>query len=137
MLAQHDALKVLAFKISILFHCSLPFPSLFFLLLLPPSLPPFTSHHSLLFLSLPFLFFFFPSLSPFHPLCSPFVPSGGCSSNGLSPDQLAASLATIQSLAVACQGDVKILRERPAEEGVTAECLVRRKVEEDDFLEVR
>lgn len=62
---------------------------------------------------------------------------GGCSSNGLSPDQLAASLATIQSLGVACQADMKILREKPAEEGFTAECLVRRKVEEDDFLEVR
>ena len=30
-----------------------------------------------------------------------------------------------------------VLRQRPAEGGVTAECLVRRKVEEDDFLEVR
>ena len=62
---------------------------------------------------------------------------GGCSSNGLSEDQLAASLATIRSLAVACQADMKTLRQKPAEEGVTAECLVRRKVEEDDFLEVR
>lgn len=64
-------------------------------------------------------------------------PLGGCSSNGLSPDQLEASLATIQSLAVACQADMRILRQKPAEEGVTAECLVRRKVDEDDFLEVR
>jgi hypothetical protein len=32
---------------------------------------------------------------------------------------------------------MRILRERPAEEGVTAECLLRRKVDEDDFLEVR
>ncbi len=48
-----------------------------------------------------------------------------------------ASLATVQSLAVACQADMKLLRQKPAEEGLTAECLVRRKVEEDDFLEVR
>ena len=63
--------------------------------------------------------------------------AGGCSSNGLSEDQLAASLATVQSLAVACQADMKILRQKPAEKGMTAECLIRRKVEEDDFLEVR
>ena len=48
-----------------------------------------------------------------------------------------ASLATVQSLAVSCQADVKLLRQRTAEVGLTAECLVRRKVEEDDFLEVR
>lgn len=48
-----------------------------------------------------------------------------------------ASLATVQSLAVACRADMKLLRQKPAEEGLTAECLVRRKVEEDDFLEVR
>ena len=65
------------------------------------------------------------------------LPLGGCSSNGLSVDQLEASLATIQSLAVACQADMRLLRQKPAEEGVTAECLVRRKVDEDDFLEVR
>ena len=63
--------------------------------------------------------------------------SGGCSSNGLSEDQMEASLATVQSLAVACRADMKLLRQKPAEEGLTAECLVRRKVEEDDFLEVR
>ena len=81
------------------------------------------------------------------PLCWAWVPcsfltlsyasSGGCSSNGLSEDQMEASLATVQSLAVACQADMKLLRQKPAEEGLTAECLVRRKVEEDDFLEVR
>ena len=62
---------------------------------------------------------------------------GGCSANGLSADQLSASLATVKSLAVTCQADMKVLRRKPAEEGITAECLVRRKVEEDDFLEVR
>lgn len=68
------------------------------------------------------------------PSCSA---AGGCSSNGLSEDQLASSLATLQSLAVASEGDMKVLRRRGAEVGTTAECLVRRIVGEDDFLEVR
>ncbi len=50
---------------------------------------------------------------------------------------MASSLATLQSLAVACEGDMKVLRRRAADVGVTAECLVRRTVGEDDFLEVR
>lgn len=63
--------------------------------------------------------------------------TGGYSSNGLSEEQLSSSLATLQSMAVNCEGDLKILRRRPAEQGVIAECLVRRIVDEDDFLEVR
>lgn len=62
---------------------------------------------------------------------------GGCSSNGLLEDQLESSLATLQSLAVACEGDMKVLRKRAADVGITAECLVRQTVGEDDFLEVR
>ncbi len=63
--------------------------------------------------------------------------SGGCSSGGLSPDELEASLATLQSLAVTIDANTSILRRKPAEGGLVAECLVRREVEEDDFLEVR
>lgn len=70
-------------------------------------------------------------------LLFPFHFAGGCSSSGLSEEQLDASLATVRSLAVACEADMRVLRQRRAEEGVTAECLVRRKVQEDDFLEVR
>lgn len=62
---------------------------------------------------------------------------GGCSSSGLSQEDLSASLATVQSLATACGADMMVLRQRPGEVGSTAECLIRRKVEEDDFLEVR
>lgn len=62
---------------------------------------------------------------------------GGCSSNGLSPEELSASLATVHSLAVACGADMKVLRQRQAEMGDTAECLIRRRVDENDFLEVR
>jgi GTPase len=63
--------------------------------------------------------------------------TGGCSSNGLSAEELAASLATVHSLAVASGAAMKVLRQRPAELGDTVECLVRRRVEENDFLEVR
>ena len=62
---------------------------------------------------------------------------GGYSSNGLSEEELVSSLATLQSMAVTCECDMTVLRRRPAEEGVIAECLVRRIVQEDDFLEVR
>lgn len=62
---------------------------------------------------------------------------GGCSSNGLSADELSASLATVQSLALACAADVKVLRKRQAELGDILECLIRRRVDENDFLEVR
>ena len=76
-----------------------------------------------------------PPLSPPPPLLP--LPPAGCSSNGLTGEDLAASLATVQSLATACGAEVHVLRERPGEVGSTAEVLVRRKVEEDDFLEVR
>ncbi len=68
--------------------------------------------------------------------CLPSFP-GGYSSNGLSEEELAASLATVQSLATASGADMVQLRQRTMEGGAAAECLVRRKVEEDDFLEVR
>ncbi len=63
--------------------------------------------------------------------------TGGCSSGGLTSDELEASLATLQSLAVTIEADNSILRRKPAESGMVAECLVRRRVDEDDFLEVR
>jgi len=43
----------------------------------------------------------------------------------------------VQSLAAICEADMMVLREKPVEGRHTAECLVRRRVEEDDFLEVR
>lgn len=67
----------------------------------------------------------------------PHTLTGGCSSSGLSQDELEASLATLESLAVTINANTTILRRKPAEGGLMAECLVRRRVEEDDFLEVR
>ena len=57
--------------------------------------------------------------------------------SGLNEEDMGASLATMQALASACGADMSVLRERQAEEGHTADCLVRRRVEEDDFMEVR
>ena len=73
--------------------------------------------------------------SPHPPPLAP--PPGGCSSNGLTREELHASLATVQSLAAICEADMMVLREKPVEGRHMAECLVRRRVEEDDFLEVR
>ena len=61
----------------------------------------------------------------------------GCSSNGLSPDELEASLATLHSVALSCSADMTVLRQRSMEGGLTADCLIRKKVDEEDFLEVR
>ncbi|XP_052871130.1 GTP-binding protein 1-like, partial [Anopheles cruzii] len=57
--------------------------------------------------------------------------------NGLEPDEYAASLATLQSLAAMLDAECVELRIRKAEKGTTGQYLIRRKVEEDDFTEVR
>lgn len=57
--------------------------------------------------------------------------------SGLNEEDLRASLATVEALASACGADVSVLRERQGEEGHAADCLVRRRVDEDDFMEVR
>ena len=40
-------------------------------------------------------------------------------------------------LAASCEADVVMLREKQVKEGGVAHCLVRKRVEEDDFLETR
>ena len=57
--------------------------------------------------------------------------------SGLNEEDLRASLATVEALASACGADMSVLRERQGEEGRTADCLIRRRVDEDDFMEVR
>uniref|UniRef100_A0A182RKW9 GTP-binding protein 1 n=1 Tax=Anopheles funestus TaxID=62324 RepID=A0A182RKW9_ANOFN len=59
------------------------------------------------------------------------------SENGLEQDEYAASLATLQSLAAMLGAECVELRTRKAEKGITGQYLIRRKVEEDDFTEVR
>lgn len=62
---------------------------------------------------------------------------GGCSSNGLSEDEMQGSISTLHAVAAACDADMTILRKRTVEGGLMSDCLVRKKVDEEDFLEVR
>lgn len=73
----------------------------------------------------------------FIPLLLPISSTVGCSANGLQPDKMEASLATVASLASACNADFQVLRQKPMEAGTIAQVVLRRKVNEDDFLEVR
>lgn len=59
------------------------------------------------------------------------------SENGLDSDEYAASLATLQSLATTLNADCVELRQRKAEKGTTGQYLIRRKVDETDFMEIR
>lgn len=63
--------------------------------------------------------------------------TGSGSSNGLTPEEMESSLASLHSVAAACDADMIVLRQKTVEGGQLADCLVRRKVDEDDFLEVR
>lgn len=59
------------------------------------------------------------------------------SDSGLESEEYAASLATLQSLATTLNADCVELRQRKADKGVTGQYLVRMRVEETDFMEVR
>ncbi|XP_058126223.1 GTP-binding protein 1 [Anopheles ziemanni] len=59
------------------------------------------------------------------------------SENGLESEEYAASLATLQTLAAVLEAECVELRTRKSEKGTTGQYLIRRKVEEDDFTEVR
>ena len=61
----------------------------------------------------------------------------GSVASGLTEDELSASLATLNSLAVSCNADMSVLRKKPADKGFIVECLVRQRAAEDDFMEVR
>ena len=57
--------------------------------------------------------------------------------SGLSEEDLSLSLATLERVANDCNADVAVLRKKNGDVGTVAECLVRRRVVEDDFMEVR
>jgi GTPase len=59
------------------------------------------------------------------------------SDSGLETEEYAASLATLQSLATTLGADCVQLRQRKGEKGLTGQYLVRRRVEEQDFMEIR
>ncbi|XP_024083663.1 GTP-binding protein 1 [Cimex lectularius] len=56
---------------------------------------------------------------------------------GLNPDEYDASVATLQSLAATLDADCVLLRNKKGEQGMTGQYLVRRRVVEQDFLEIR
>ena len=56
---------------------------------------------------------------------------------GLNTEDLEASTATLQSMADHLDCDTVLLREKETDDGKVAEYLVREKVVEDDFCEVR
>lgn len=59
------------------------------------------------------------------------------SENGLEKDEYLASLATLQSLAATLNADCVELRQRKCEKGTTGQYLIRQRVDESDFMEIR
>ena len=57
--------------------------------------------------------------------------------NGLDSDEYAASLATLQSLATTLDADCVELRQRKSESGMTGQYLIRKRVDQTDFMEIR
>lgn len=57
--------------------------------------------------------------------------------SGLDPDEYAASLATLQSLAIQLAAECVELRQRKAIEGLTGQYLIRKRVDMEDFMEIR
>ncbi|CAG0885998.1 unnamed protein product [Darwinula stevensoni] len=57
--------------------------------------------------------------------------------NGLAEEEMAASVATLQSLALALNADCVMLREKKFAKGSCRQYLVRRRADEKDFMEVR
>lgn len=62
---------------------------------------------------------------------------GDSEDNGIEPDEYAASVATLQSLAATLNADCVELRRRPSEKGMTGQYLIRKRVEQSDFMEIR
>lgn len=65
------------------------------------------------------------------------IGAGGQGDAGLSAEEMAASVATLQSMAATLECDCVQLRERKTGDGLMAEYLVRRRAKENDFVEVR
>lgn len=59
------------------------------------------------------------------------------SESGLQPADYDASVATLKSIVATLNADCVLLRERKVEQGLTGQYLVRRRVEQQDFLEIR
>ena len=64
-----------------------------------------------------------------------FYPEGD--GPGLQPEDLEASIATLQSLAETIDAECVELRRRTEQDGVVVEYLIRQRTDERDFMEVR
>ena len=57
---------------------------------------------------------------------------------GLNTEDMRASLTTVRALAASCEADVVVLREKTMKDGCCiVHCLVRKRVAEEDFMEIR
>ncbi|XP_002736315.1 GTP-binding protein 1-like [Saccoglossus kowalevskii] len=65
------------------------------------------------------------------------IGEGDGSDSGLTSDELAASVATLQSISTQLEADMVLLRERTIQGGLLAEYLVRMKPDDQDFYEIR
>lgn len=59
------------------------------------------------------------------------------SEDGLKIDEYEASVATLQSLAATLEADCVLLRQSKVEQGLTGQYLVRQRLDQQDFLEIR
>lgn len=59
------------------------------------------------------------------------------SEDGLKEDEYEASVATLQSLAATLEADCVLLRQSKVDEGLIGQYLVRRRLDRQDFLEIR
>lgn len=62
---------------------------------------------------------------------------GDGDTNGLNKEDLDASIATLKSLVQSCDAELLHLREKTSSGGTVVEYLVRKKVEDEDFIEIR
>lgn len=59
------------------------------------------------------------------------------SEDGLKDDEYEASVATLQSLAATLEADCVLLRQTKVDQGLIGQYLVRRRLDIQDFLEIR
>lgn len=59
------------------------------------------------------------------------------SEDGLKEDEYEASVATLQSLAATLEADCVLLRQSKVDQGLTGQYLVRKRLDRQDFLEIR
>ena len=66
-----------------------------------------------------------------------FYSTGESSENGLTRDEMDASIATLDCMCKSLDADVVLLRERSVENLFVSEFLVRKRADLKDFVEVR